>query len=149
MCYNHVMKKIAITTETNSGMIPHATDAEGIFVLPMPFIIDGREHLEYVDLSAETFYEKLCADCNISTSQPSVTEVTEFWTEILKEYDEIVHIPTSTELSASRATASSLAKDFDGKVQRVVEEIFALIGEPIPKEVERKFLIRKPTEKEI
>ena len=113
------MKKIAITTDTNSGMIPHTTDADGIFVLPMPFIIDGKEYLEYVDLSAETFYEKLCAGCNISTSQPSVTEVTEFWTEILKEYDEIVHIPTSAELSATCATATSLAKDFDGKVHVV------------------------------
>ena len=110
------IKKIAITTDTNSGMIPHETDGQGIFVLPMPFIIDGEEPLEYVDLSAQTFYEKLISDANISTSQPSVAEVTEFWTEILKEYDEIVHIPTSSELSASCATATALAKDFNGKV---------------------------------
>ena len=110
------LKKIAITTDTNSGMIPYAMDADGVFVLPMPFIIDGEVHLEYVDLSAETFYEKLCSDANISTSQPSVTEVTEFWTKILQEYDEIVHIPTSAELSASLATATALAKDFAGKV---------------------------------
>lgn len=111
-----MIKKIAITTDTNSGMIPHETDDKGIFVLPMPFVIDGEEHLEYVDLSAETFYEKLVSDANISTSQPSVAELTEFWTEILKEYDEIVHIPTSSDLSASCSTATALAKDFDGKV---------------------------------
>ena len=39
--------------------------------------------------------------------------------------------------------------DFDGKKKRVIEEVFALLGEPVPKEIERKFLIKKPTEKEI
>lgn len=39
--------------------------------------------------------------------------------------------------------------NFEGKVKRVVEEVFALLGEPIPKEVERKFLIKKPTTDEL
>lgn len=113
------IKKIAVTTDTNSGMMPHDNEAQGIFVLPMPFIVEGEAMLESVTLSREEFYENLRSDKSISTSQPSVTEVTEFWSEILKEYDEIVHIPTSSLLSNSYSTALALSKDFEGKVHVV------------------------------
>lgn len=110
------IKKIAVTTDTNSGLLPLKYDNQGLFVLPMPFIIDGEVMLESVTLSRENFYENLRADKNISTSQPSVTEVTEFWDKLLKEYDQIVHIPTSSLLSNACSTAQSLAKDYENKV---------------------------------
>ncbi len=113
------MKKIAITTDTNSGMIPGGYNDIGVFVLPMPFIIDDECLLEGVELSSADFYEKLIGGSTVSTSQPSVTDVTEFWTEILKEYDEIIHIPTSSLLSNSFATAQAQAKNFDGKIHMV------------------------------
>lgn len=112
-------KKIAITTDTNSGMLPGEGESEGIFVLPMPFIIDNDCLLESVDLSREVFYEKLISKAKISTSQPSLGDLSEFWTKILKDYDEIVHIPTASTLSASYASAKSLAEDFNGKVHVV------------------------------
>jgi len=113
-----ILKKIAIVTDTNSGMMPHESEDLGIFVLPMPFIIDGVCQLESVDLSRDEFYEKLKSESTVSTSQPSVGDVTDFWREILKEYDEIVHIPTSSLLSASFSTAKAQAEDeeFKGKV---------------------------------
>ncbi len=109
-------KKIAVTTDTNSGLMPRQYDDKGLFVLPMPFVIEGESMLESVTLSRENFYVSLKADKNISTSQPSVTEVTDFWSEILKEYDQIVHIPTSSLLSNACSTAQTLAKDFEDKV---------------------------------
>ena len=109
-------KKIAVTTDTNSGLMPRQYDDQGLFVLPMPFVIEGESMLESVTLSRENFYVSLKADKNISTSQPSVTEVTDFWSEILKEYDQIVHIPTSSLLSNACSTAQTLAKDFEDKV---------------------------------
>lgn len=113
------MKKIAITTDTNSGMIPNAYDEQDIFVLPMPFIIDGECLLESVDLSRENFYKKLIGGSAVSTSQPSVGDLTDFWTKLLNDYEEIVHIPTSSKLSASFFTAKAQAKDFDGRVHLV------------------------------
>ena len=114
-----MMKKIAITTDTNSGMLPHENEDQGIFVLPMPFIIDGVSQLESVDLSREEFYKKLKGNSTVSTSQPSVGDLTEFWQNILKEYDEIVHVPTSAALSASFETAKAQAKEFGDKVHLV------------------------------
>ena len=81
------LKKIAITTDTNSGMFPHEHDDIGLFVLPMPFIIDGADYLESVNLSRSDFYEKLVSNADIKTSQPSPSDVEDFWREILKEYD--------------------------------------------------------------
>ena len=112
-------KKIAVTTDTNSGLMPHELDTQGIFVLPMPFVVDNECFLESVDLSRAEFYEKLRGDSKITTSQPSVEDVKEFWLNILKDYDEIVHIPTSSLLSGACDTAKTLAEEFQGKVHVV------------------------------
>ena len=115
------MKKIAITTDTNSGMMPGDNADQGVFVLPMPFVIDGECLLESVTLSREDFYSKLVGGSKVTTAQPSVGEVAEFWTNILKDYDEIVHIPTSSILSNAYSTAKALAEDpeYAGKVHLV------------------------------
>lgn len=110
--------KIAITTDSNSGILINEAKDKDIFVLPMPFLIDGECYFENVNLSQSDFYQKLNDNAEVSTSQPSVGELTEFWTEILKEYDHIVHIPMSSSLSQSCASATVLAtsEEFTGKI---------------------------------
>ncbi len=108
------VKKIAIVTDSNSGISKDVPN--GVFVLPMPFLINDECYFENVNLSQESFYSLLDDDTNVSTSQPSIGDLTDFWTNILKDYDEIVHIPMSSGLSNSCATAEMLSKDFDGKV---------------------------------
>lgn len=110
------MKKVAITTDSNSGITFEESRKTDVFVLPMPILIDGTLFFEGINLSQTEFYQKLSAGADVSTSQPSPGELIEFWTEILKEYDEIVHIPMSSGLSQSCATATMLAKEFDNKV---------------------------------
>jgi DegV family protein with EDD domain len=113
------MGNIAIVTDSNSGITSDEGRALGVTVLPMPFYIDEKLYLEGITLSQEDFYEKLKQDIPISTSQPNPGEVCELWKNLLKEYDEIVHIPMSSGLSNSCETAMALAQDFDGKVQVV------------------------------
>ena len=110
------IKKIAITTDSNSGILPEEYKDKGVFVLPMPFLIDGEPYFENVNLTQYGFYQLLENNANVSTSQPSVGELTDFWTDVLKEYDEIVHIPMSSGLSKSCENASRLAEDFEGRV---------------------------------
>ena len=113
------MKKTAIVTDSNSGITQSRGKELGIYVLPMPFFIDGELFLEDISLTQEQFYEKLQADSEISTSQPSPGDVMELWEKLLREYDEIVHIPMSSGLSNSCETAMSIAAEYDGKVQVV------------------------------
>lgn len=111
--------KIAIVTDSNSGISPQEAKNLGIFVIPMPFLIDGEEYFEAITLSQGEFYEKLIAGADVSTSQPNIYSVQEVWDELLKVYDEIVYIPMSSGLSASCETAINFAKDYNGKVQVV------------------------------
>ena len=113
------MRKIAIVTDSNSGITQDEGRSLGVFVLPMPFYINEVMYLEGITLSQEEFYERLQKDETISTSQPSPGEVWGMWDNLLKEYDEIVHIPMSSGLSASCETAMGLARDYEGKVQVV------------------------------
>lgn len=93
--------KIAIVTDSNSGITQAQAGELGISVLPMPFMIDGETYFEDITLTQEQFYEKLAQNADISTSQPSPESVMELWDSLLKEYDEIVHIPMSSSLSGS------------------------------------------------
>ena len=113
------MKKTAIVTDSNSGITQSRGKKLGIYVLPMPFFIDGELFLEDISLTQEQFYERLGADSDISTSQPSPGDVMELWEKLLKEYDEIVHIPMSSGLSNSCDTAVSIAEEYGGRVQVV------------------------------
>lgn len=113
------MGKIAIVTDSNSGITQEQSRDMGISVIPMPFYINEKMYLEGITLSQENFYERLMSDETISTSQPSPAEVCGLWDSLLSRYDEIVHIPMSSGLSASCATAMGLAQDYDGKVQVV------------------------------
>ena len=113
------MSKIAIVTDSNSGITQEQGKQLGISVIPMPFEINGKEYFEDINLSQEEFYELLEDGAEISTSQPSPEAVLDLWDRLLEEYDEIVHIPMSSGLSGSCGTAMGLALDYDGKVQVV------------------------------
>lgn len=112
------MAKIAIVTDSNSAITQAEAKELGVYVLPMPFMIDDETLYEDIDLTQEEFYEKLKNDVDIKTSQPEPGSVTDLWDELLKEYDEIVHIPMSSGLSSSCETAIMLSREdeYDGKV---------------------------------
>ncbi len=111
--------KVAIITDSNSGITQAQAKELGIYVLPMPFMIDGKEYFEDINLTQKEFYEKLKDGSDISTSQPSPESVMSLWDQVLKEYDQIVHIPMSSGLSSSYQTANMLAEDYEGKVEVV------------------------------
>ena len=115
------MGKIVIVTDSNAGITQSQAEQLGIRVIPMPFFADGETYYEGISLSQDQFYEMLKKDVNISTSQPSIGEVTNLWDELLKEYDEIVEIPMSSGLSMSCNTAKIFAseKPYAGRVHIV------------------------------
>lgn len=108
--------KIAAATDSNSGITQDQAKQLGVHVLPMPFIIDGQMYYEGVDLTHEEFFRRMEEGADITTSQPSPGEVTDFWDNLLEEYDAVVYIPMSSGLSGSCQTAMLLAEDYEGKV---------------------------------
>ncbi|MGN0814974.1 MAG: DegV family protein [Candidatus Coproplasma sp.] len=109
--------KIAIVTDSNSGITQSEAKELGVYVVPMPVLIDGEQYFEDISLSQEQFYEKLKSDAQVSTSQPSAFDVGELWNKLLKDYDSIIHIPMSSGLSETCNTLKHLAEtEYAGKV---------------------------------
>lgn len=109
--------KTAVVTDSNSGITQSQAKELGIFVVPMPFMVNGQTYEEDINLTQSEFYEHLKEESDISTSQPSPETVMTLWDQILKEYDEIIHIPMSSSLSSSCQTALMLSEDYDGRVK--------------------------------
>ena len=111
------MAKVAIVTDSNSGITQSQAKELGIYVVPMPFMINNEEFFEDINLTQEQFYEKLTGNAEVSTSQPTPDSLMTLWDELLKEYDEIVYIPMSSGLSGSCQSAFMLAgEEYEGKV---------------------------------
>lgn len=110
------MSKIAIVTDTNSGITQEEAKKFGVYLLAMPFIVDGKEYFEGVTCTYEQFFEMLNSGGDVSTSQPSPESLTSLWDEVLKTNDYIIHIPMSSALSGSCGTAKAIAADYNGKV---------------------------------
>ena len=113
------MGKVAILTDSNSGILQAEAEELGIQVVPMPFMIEGKTFYEGIDLTQEDFYKKLAENVEISTSMPEPGSVMDLWDKLLETHDEVVYIPMSSGLSSSCETAMMLAQDYDGKVQVV------------------------------
>ena len=113
------MSKVAVMTDSNSGITQNEAKEMGVTVLPMPFIIDGETCYEDISLTQEQFYEKLAQNADVSTSQPSVEDVLKYWDKALEDADELVYIPMSSGLSGSCSTAQMLSQDYGGRVQVV------------------------------
>lgn len=112
-------KRIAVVTDSNSGITQSQAREYGLYVLPMPFMINEETYFEDITLTQEQFYKRLSENADVITSQPSPEEVMKLWDEVLKTHDEIVHIPMSSGLSGSCQSAKMLAEEYDGRVQVV------------------------------
>ena len=109
--------KVVVMTDSNSGLSQKEGKELGITIVPMPFMIDGEEYFEDINLTQEMFYEKLQGDADVSTSQPAIGVIMSMWDELLSSYDQIVYIPMSSGLSKSCESAKMLAEaEYEGKV---------------------------------
>ena len=110
--------KIAVVTDSNSGITQAQAKEMEVAVLPMPFMIDGETYYEDITLTREQFYQRLKDNADIATSQPTPDSILKMWDKLLKEYDQIIHIPMSSGLSGSCSTAMMLAgeDEYEGKV---------------------------------
>ena len=93
---------------SNSGITQAQAKEMGVAVLPMPFMIDGETYYEDITLTREQFYQRLKDNADIATSQPTPDSILKMWDKLLKEYDQIIHIPMSSGLSGSCSTAMRL-----------------------------------------
>ena len=112
--------KTAVMTDSNSGITAAEGKELGVFIVPMPVIIDGVTYFEGKNLLQPDFFESLMSGKDVTTSQPSPGDLMELWNRVLAlGYDDIVYIPMSSGLSNSYASAAVLAEEFDHRVHVV------------------------------
>lgn len=119
---------VAIMTDNQSGIFPEEGKKLGVYILRMPFFLDGKQYYENETITAQEFFDRMehNPDMEFSTSMPPAGEVLSMWKESLKTHDEVVYIPMSSGLSSSCETATLLAQQFDGKVQVVNNQRISL-----------------------
>ncbi len=110
------MSRIAVVTDTNSGITTAEAEKIGVALIPMPFMVNGKEYFEGVSCTYEHFFEMLDNGADVSTSQPSAYSITSVWDNLLKAYDGVVYLPMSSALSGSCQAAKALAREYEGKV---------------------------------
>ena len=110
------MERIAVMTDTNSGISPEEAKELGVFLLAMPFSVDGRVYHEFLDISHEEFYASQLAGAHITSSQPAPADLLSMWDAALEEHDKLIYIPMTSSLSGSCTTAQAFAEDYDGRV---------------------------------
>ncbi|SFP47484.1 EDD domain protein, DegV family [Butyrivibrio proteoclasticus] len=111
------MSKIAVVTDSNSGVTQSQANELGLFVVPMPFMINDQDFYEDINLTQEQFYTKLGEDAAVSTSQPTPDSLMTLWDKVLQDYDQIIYIPMSSGLSGSCQSAYMIAQEeYEGKV---------------------------------
>ena len=110
------MKKLAIVTDSNSGISQQEANKLGIYIVPMPFTIDGKEYLEEISISQDEFFALLDKGADVKTSQPSQFYLEQLWEELLKEYESVLFIPMASGLSGTCENAKNYAKKYDGHI---------------------------------
>ena len=110
---------IAIVTDTNSGISQEQAQAQNIYRMPMPVILDGEVYFEDVTIDSTEFYYRLRNGADVKTSQPSPGDLIEAWEPLLRRFDEVIYIPMSSALSGGCDAARMLAADYDGRVHVV------------------------------
>lgn len=111
-----IMEKIAVLTDSNSGLTKEEAAEHEIHILPMTFFVDGEECIEGVTLSEEEFFDRMKQGYTVSTTQPSLASLSELWDKLLKTYDKVIHIPMSKALSGGYSAAAMFSRDYDGRV---------------------------------
>lgn len=110
------MEKIAILTDSNSGLTREEAEKKHIYILPMVFFVDGKEYTEGVSLTEEVFFGSLREGRPVSTTQPSLAELSEVWERLLKSHDKVLHIPMSKALSGGYDAAVVHSREYNGRV---------------------------------
>ena len=108
--------KIAIATDSTSGLSREEAARLDVAILAMPVTIDGQDYHEGVDLTPEYFFRRQAEGAAITTSQVSPATLTDLWDGLLADHDCVIHIPMTSGLSSSCNMSRILAEEYDGRV---------------------------------
>ena len=107
--------KTAVVTDSTANLDQETIDKYGIKVVPIPYIIDGTEYQDGVDLTRPEFYEKMQNAKDFpTTSQPPVGEMINLYNQLADEgYDAVISIHIAGTISGLMTTLNNLKGQLD------------------------------------
>ncbi|MFV0551728.1 MAG: DegV family protein [Anaerorhabdus sp.] len=110
------MIKIAVLVDSSADITKEEANELGVHVIRMPLTIDNEDVLEHDGISTEDFIKRMREGAIVKTSQPLLGNLVQTWDNLLKNYDQILFLPLSSNLSGTYGSAVLASKDYDGKV---------------------------------
>ena len=109
-----MLKNIALITDSTNDIPSELREKYKIYVVPLTIVWDGKEYLDGVDLSAESFYERLAVDTKMpTTSQPTPGDFLQMFEKARDDgADEIVVIVISSAMSGTIGSVRTAAEGF-------------------------------------
>lgn len=109
--------KIAVVTDSGSGLTKQQADELGIFYLPLQIIIQDKMFLDGENITVEEIYEYLRNGEMPTTSMPPMGLVEELFTQLKEEgYEAVIAVPLSQGLSSTSSIMQAVAKEHDVKL---------------------------------
>lgn len=106
--------KIAVVTDSTAYIPDDLLDKYDIHVIPLNVNWDDKSYLDNVEISAEEFYNKLQTESQLpTTSQPSAGAFKSLFLKLADDYEGVVAILISSDLSGTIASALA-AKEMVG-----------------------------------
>lgn len=102
--------KTAVVTDSTAKLSQEIVDKYGIKVVSIPFIIDGHEYHDGIDITNEEFYQKLKSAKEFpTTSQPPVGEMINVYNQLAEEgFDAVISIHLAGTISGLIQTLNNL-----------------------------------------
>ncbi|WP_290034034.1 DegV family protein [Ligilactobacillus cholophilus] len=107
--------KTAVVTDSTAKLDQKIIEKYGIKVVSIPFIIDGHEYHDGVDITPSEFYQKLKEAKEFpTTSQPPVGEMLNLYNQLADEgYDAVISIHLAGTISGLMQTLDNLKNELD------------------------------------
>ena len=120
------MKKVAIVTDSTAVMGDEfVKQNKDLYTVPLQILFGEDEvYRDGIDLTSDEFFDKVGNTKVLpTTSQPSVGAVLELFEELIEEYDEILYVTISSNISGTYNTGLLAAKQLEGKKIEVFDSL--------------------------
>lgn len=123
-------KKIIVVTDSSASLPDQIITRLDLRVIPLWLVWDNESFQDGVDIQPQAFYDRLRKSSSLpSSTQPSVQEFKEFFTQCKKDGDAVVCVLASSKISGTVDSALAAKELVPDLPIRVVDSLFSAMGQ--------------------
>lgn len=122
--------RVAILSDSTAYIPKKLREKYNIYIIPLSVVFGTDAYREEFDITTEAFYEKVEQSEDLpTTSQPSVGTFTEMYTQLAKDYDAVISIHISSNLSGTSQAAESAKEMVDDLDVYIFDSKYSAMGQ--------------------